>query len=61
MLRGVKGTIVGAWKAMENSWAINLAGGQHHASKNKGEGFCIYPDISLAIHFLRKMYKNRAE
>lgn len=34
-------------------WAINLSGGYHHASFNSGGGFCIYPDISLAIHYLR--------
>ena len=30
-------------------WAINLAGGYHHASADRGGGFCIYADISLAI------------
>jgi len=58
MLRATKGSIVGAWKAMENGWAINLSGGYHHASANQGGGFCIYPDITLAIHFLRKFYKD---
>ena len=35
--------------ALEWGWSINLGGGLHHASFNRGEGFCAYPDISLAI------------
>ena len=41
---------------MEVGWSINLGGGYHHASYTKGEGFCVYPDISLAIDNLREFY-----
>ena len=30
-------------------WAVNLSGGYHHASAERGGGFCIYADITLAI------------
>jgi len=30
-----------------------LSGGYHHASIKSGEGFCIYPDITLLVHYLR--------
>ena len=37
---------------MERGWAINIGGGFHHCSANKGGGFCAYADIALAIRFL---------
>jgi histone deacetylase 11 len=36
-------------------WAINLAGGYHHACNNAGGGFCVYADISLAILTAHKL------
>lgn len=38
---------------MKMGWSVNLSGGFHHASYTNGGGFCIYPDISLAVHYLR--------
>lgn len=37
--------------AKERGWAINVGGGFHHCSSEKGGGFCVYADISLCIHF----------
>jgi len=45
----VGGTIAGAHLALKKGWAINLSGGYHHAKFNKGEGFCFYADIPLAV------------
>jgi histone deacetylase 11 len=45
--------------ALEHGWAINLAGGYHHACTEKGGGFCIYPDITFIVHFLRKWHSIR--
>jgi histone deacetylase 11 len=50
---GTGGTVTGAIKAFETGWAINLAGGYHHAKADNGEGFCFYADIPLAINKLR--------
>ena len=47
------GTILAAHEAMQWGLAVNLSGGYHHASADRGEGFCIYSDIALAVHDLR--------
>jgi histone deacetylase 11 len=40
-------------------WAVNLSGGFHHATKNFGGGFCIYPDITLIVHYLRSRLNKK--
>ncbi|KAI5648023.1 hypothetical protein M9H77_34028 [Catharanthus roseus] len=47
----VGGSILAAKLATEQGWAINVGGGFHHCSAEKGGGFCVYADISLCIHF----------
>ncbi|KAL0323764.1 UNVERIFIED_CONTAM: Histone deacetylase 2 [Sesamum calycinum] len=47
----VGGTILAAKLAKERGWAINVGGGFHHCSAEKGGGFCAYADISLCIYF----------
>lgn len=47
----VGGSILAAKVAKERGWAINVGGGFHHCSAEKGGGFCAYADISLCIHF----------
>ncbi|XP_008782555.2 histone deacetylase 2 isoform X3 [Phoenix dactylifera] len=47
----VGGSILAAKLAIERGWAINVGGGFHHCSAEKGGGFCAYADISLCIHF----------
>lgn len=34
--------------------ALHLGGGLHHAMSNKGAGFCVYNDASVAIAHIRK-------
>ncbi|MFH4981807.1 hypothetical protein AB6A40_008516 [Gnathostoma spinigerum] len=46
------GSILAARLALERNWAINLGGGFHHASSDRGGGFCVYADITLALRFL---------
>ena len=57
MLRATYGTVHAAIKAMESGYSINLSGGYHHASGSSGGGFWIYPDISIAIKAVRKLFK----
>ncbi|XP_029358772.1 histone deacetylase 11 isoform X3 [Echeneis naucrates] len=38
--------------AIDRGWAINVGGGFHHCSSDRGGGFCAYADITLAIKFL---------
>ncbi|XP_060036324.1 histone deacetylase 11 isoform X4 [Erinaceus europaeus] len=43
------GTIMAGKLAIERGWAINVGGGFHHCSSDRGGGFCAYADITLAI------------
>ncbi len=61
MLKAVEGTISCVCMALDHGWSINLSGGYHHASKNSGGGFCIYPDITFAVHHLRKWHFDRVK
>ena len=45
--------------ATQLKWAVNLSGGFHHASSNQGGGFCIYPDISFVVHYLKTRLDKR--
>jgi acetoin utilization deacetylase AcuC-like enzyme len=38
--------------ALQNGIAMNIAGGTHHAFRNKGEGFCLLNDIAIAANYL---------
>ena len=54
MQLATKGTVLAAHAAIEHGIAINLSGGYHHASRDRGEGFCVYSDIAIAIALLRQ-------
>ena len=47
--RSVGGTIAAAKAALHEGWAVNLAGGTHHAYPAHGEGFCVFNDVAVAI------------
>lgn len=49
-----QGTIDCCYYAMENSIAINVAGGTHHAYADRGEGFCLLNDFAVAANYLFK-------
>lgn len=48
------GTITAAREALARGFALNLSGGYHHASQARGEGFCVYSDIGVAVAVLRR-------
>jgi histone deacetylase 11 len=48
-----QGTIDAAGWALEHGCAINFAGGYHHAHADRGEGFCLFADVPVAIAHLR--------
>lgn len=52
------GTILGIKLALKYGWAINLSGGYHHAKPEKGEGFCVFADIPVAVKSLWKKNPN---
>jgi acetoin utilization deacetylase AcuC-like enzyme len=47
-----QGTIDCCFYAMENGVALNVAGGTHHAFRDRGEGFCLLNDFAVAASFL---------
>jgi acetoin utilization deacetylase AcuC-like enzyme len=52
-LRAVGGTVAAARHALRDGVAMNLAGGTHHAFADRGEGFCVFNDVAVAIADLR--------
>ncbi|MCS6873166.1 MAG: histone deacetylase [Pyrinomonadaceae bacterium] len=48
------GTINAAKSALKNFVSSNLAGGTHHAYPDRGEGFCVFNDIAVAIRVLQR-------
>lgn len=51
--RSVGGTIGAALAALSDGAAANLAGGTHHAFADRGEGFCVFNDVAVAIRALQ--------
>jgi acetoin utilization deacetylase AcuC-like enzyme len=49
----VYGTVMAARAALEHGIAGNLAGGTHHAFFDRGEGYCLFNDVAVAIADLR--------
>lgn len=47
-----QGTIDCCRYAFENGVAMNVAGGTHHAFKDRGEGFCLLNDFAVAANYL---------
>lgn len=49
------GTIAAARHALSTrTVGSNLAGGTHHAFADRGEGFCVFNDVAVAIRVLRR-------
>jgi len=48
------GATLGACRAaLEDSIAANLAGGTHHAFRDRGEGFCVFNDAAVAARAMQ--------
>jgi acetoin utilization deacetylase AcuC-like enzyme len=41
-------TLAAARAALEEGVAVNLAGGTHHAFRDRGEGYCVFNDAAIA-------------
>lgn len=46
--RSVGATVAAQRAALDEGWAVNLAGGTHHAFPGHGEGFCVFNDVAVA-------------
>lgn len=56
-LNSVAGTIWASDRALEKGWGGNLAGGTHHAYRDRGEGFSMLNDMAIAA--LRLLSQKR--
>lgn len=52
-LRTAQGTVEAARDALERGLGMNLAGGTHHAFADRGEGFCVFNDVAIAVRVLQ--------
>ncbi len=50
----VQGTIEAARDALDLGAGVNLAGGTHHAFADRGEGFCVFNDVAVAVRVLQR-------
>lgn len=47
------GTLLAAREALRVGIGVNIGGGYHHAKPDRGEGFCLYADVPIAIRQLQ--------
>lgn len=52
--RSVGATIAAAHHALQEGISVNLAGGTHHAYRNKGSGFCVFNDAAIAARAVQR-------
>jgi acetoin utilization protein AcuC len=57
----VGGTLTAAELVMSGrvKRAFNVAGGLHHAHRDRASGFCVYDDLAVAIAWIRREYGAR--
>jgi acetoin utilization deacetylase AcuC-like enzyme len=51
--RSTGATIGAARAAIEGGIGVHLAGGTHHAFPDRGQGFCVFNDVAVAIRVLQ--------
>jgi acetoin utilization deacetylase AcuC-like enzyme len=51
--RSTGATIGAARAALDNSVGVHLAGGTHHAFPDRGQGFCVFNDVAVAVRVLQ--------
>ena len=57
--RSVGATIGAARAALAQGVAVNLAGGTHHASADKGSGYCVFNDVAVAARLMQAEWHRR--
>ena len=45
------GTLLATQRSLQTGLVVQLAGGYHHAKPTRGEGFCVYNDLAVAIRW----------
>lgn len=56
--RSVGGTLTALAWAFAHGAAGHLAGGTHHAFRDRGEGFCVFNDLAVAIAVARRDHRT---
>ncbi len=51
--RSVGATIEASFAAIEDGVAVNLAGGTHHAFRDRGGGYCVFNDAAVAARVVQ--------
>lgn len=51
--RSTGATIAASRAALNDGVAVNLAGGTHHAFADRGQGYCVFNDVAVAIRVLQ--------
>lgn len=57
--RSVGATVQAARAALDDGVAANIAGGTHHASADRGGGFCVFNDVAVAARLLQREHLHR--
>lgn len=57
--RSVGATIAAARTALDEGVAVNLAGGTHHASADRGGGYCVFNDVAVAARLMQAEWHRR--
>ena len=57
--RSVGATIEACLAALDDGVAVNLAGGTHHAFRDKGGGYCVFNDAAVAARKLQDLGKGQ--
>ena len=58
--RSVGATIAACRAALHDGVAANIAGGTHHASADKGGGFCVFNDAAVAARLVQAEWGRQA-
>lgn len=52
--RSVGATLAACASALRDGVGVNLAGGTHHAYRDKGSGYCVFNDAAIAARWLQQ-------
>jgi acetoin utilization deacetylase AcuC-like enzyme len=58
-LHGIGGTLEAARDALDTGVGIMLGGGTHHAGRATARGFCVFNDLAIVTHELRREGRAR--
>jgi acetoin utilization deacetylase AcuC-like enzyme len=57
--RSAGATVAACKTAISEGVAVNLAGGTHHAYRDRGSGFCVFNDSAIAARVLQKEVSSK--